>query len=290
MFRIVDINKSAKRISYFLVYIFNLYFHCSWLISVGKVERAMKVLRKAARTNGKTISEEEWTEMKQCFDLKFADGRSSKKYTCLDLFKNFRRFVVTTILIVSWMIVALVYDAHVRVVELFHTDVFITFSLASLVEAPAGILPIFLVDRIGRKPIVTASLLLCAVSSLCTGLLKSQWDVTIAAIVARFFVTIALNVCQQWASEILPTVVRGQGLSVVNVMGQAGVMISPIVIYTHHYYRSLPMFIVTLLLVIGALAILVLPETMNATLPETLEEAEKRWILSCRKRKIKDDQ
>jgi len=84
--------------------------------------------------------------------------------------------------------------------------------------------------------------------------------------------------------------VRGQGLSVVNVMGQAGVMISPIVIYTHHYYRSLPMFIVTLLLVIGALAILVLPETMNATLPETLEEAEKRWILSCRKRKIKDDQ
>ncbi|XP_016956025.1 solute carrier family 22 member 3 isoform X2 [Drosophila biarmipes] len=262
----------------------------SWLISVGKVERGMKVLRKAARINKKNISEEEWLKMKQCFELKFADEQSGKKYSFLDLFKSCRRLVVIAILIISWMIVALAYDAHVRVVELFDTNVFITFSLASLVELPAGILPILLLDRIGRKPIMTAALLFCAASSLSTGLLKSQWDVTTSAIVARFFVGIAYNVEQQWASEVLPTVLRGQGLAVINVLGQVGALLSPVVIYTHHYYRSLPMFIITLLLVIGASVILLLPETKNTTLPQTLEEADKRWVINCRCRKVKDDQ
>ncbi|KAH8364627.1 hypothetical protein KR084_009314 [Drosophila pseudotakahashii] len=257
----------------------------SWLVSVGKVKRGMQVLKKAARINGKIISNEEWSEMQQCFELKFVEEQSSQHYTCLDLFKTLPRAVIMMILIITWMIASLVYDAHVRVVDLLDTDVFITFTVASLVELPAGIVPILLLDRVGRKPIMIASMLLCAVCSLAAGLLKGQWDVTIAALFARLFVTIVYNVGQQWASEILPTVLRGQGLAVINVMGQVGALISPIVIYTHHYYRSLPMFIVTLLSLIGAVVILVLPETRNTVLPHTLEEAEKRWTLSCRKQK-----
>ncbi|XP_017012290.2 solute carrier family 22 member 7 [Drosophila takahashii] len=262
----------------------------SWLVSVGKIKRAIQVLKEAAKTNGKTISEEQWSDMQQCFELKFLDEQSNKQYTCLDLFKTLRRAVVMIILIITWMIAALVYDAHVRVVDLLDTDVFITFTVASLVELPAGIVPILLLDRVGRKPTMIASMLLCASCSLFAGLLKGQWNVTIAALCARFFVCIVYNVGQQWASEILPTVLRGQGLAVINVMGQVGALISPIVIYTHHFYHSLPMFIIAFLSLIGAVVIVVLPETRNTVLPHTLEEAEKRWTLSCRKQIIKADQ
>ncbi|EDV51063.1 solute carrier family 22 member 7 [Drosophila erecta] len=258
----------------------------SWLLSVGKVDRGIKVLRDAAKANGKTVSEEVWSEMQECFELKFANEQAGKQYTSLDLFKTFRRFVVLTILIVSWMIVALAYDAHVRVVQILDTDVFITFSLCSLVEIPAGIVPMFLLDRIGRKPMMSVVMLLCATSSLCVGLLRGQWAVTTAAILARFFATMAYNVGQQWASEILPTVLRGQGLAIINIMGQMGALISPLVLSTHRYYRPLPMFIVTLVSCIGASIILVLPETKGATMPQTLDEAEKRWTLRCKDRKI----
>ncbi|XP_016981365.2 solute carrier family 22 member 3 [Drosophila rhopaloa] len=256
----------------------------SWLFSVGKVERGMEVLKEAAQSNGKTISDKEWSEMQQCHEQSFAKENSGKHYTILDLFKTFRRFVVTSILIMCWMIVALVYDAHVRVVSLLDTDVFITFSLSSLVEIPAGIVPILLLDRVGRKPVMAAVMLFCAVFSLLAGLLQRQWDVAIAAIIARFFVTIAYNVGQQWASEILPTVVRGQGLAAINVMGHTGALISPIVIYTHRYYRALPMFIITLLSVIGGVIVFILPETKGTVLPHTMDESDKRWTLRCRER------
>ncbi|XP_017129329.1 solute carrier family 22 member 3 [Drosophila elegans] len=262
----------------------------SWLFSVGKVKRGMQVLKEAAKSNGKTISDKEWSEMERCYELDFIDEHSGKHYTCLDLFKTFRRFVVTTILILSWMIVALVYDAHVRVVALLGTDVFITFSLSSLVEIPSGILLVFMLDRVGRKPVMIAVMLCCAAFSLLAAFLQRQWDVAIAATVARFFITMAYNVGQQWASEILPTVVRGQGLSGVNVMGQIGALISPIVIYTHRFYASLPMFIITLLSVIGGVIVMVLPETKGTMLPQSMDEADRRWTLRCRDRKINGNQ
>nr|AAY54642.1 IP12446p [Drosophila melanogaster]AAY55282.1 IP12746p [Drosophila melanogaster]AAY55323.1 IP12646p [Drosophila melanogaster] len=261
----------------------------SWLMSVGKVDRCIEVMKEAAKANGKIISEEVWSEMRECYELKFANEQLGKQYTSLDLFKTFPRLVVLTILIVTWMTVALAYDAHVRVVEILDTDIFITFSLSSLVEIPAGIVPMLLLDRIGRKPMMSAVMLLCAASSLFVGILKGHWNASTAAIAARFFATMAYNVGQQWASEILPTVLRGQGLAIINIMGQMGALLSPLVLSTHRYYRPLPMFIITLVSVIGALIILFLPETKGATMPQTLDEAEKRWTLRCRDRKINED-
>ncbi|XP_017070551.2 solute carrier family 22 member 3 [Drosophila eugracilis] len=262
----------------------------NWLISVGKVDRGIEVLKEAAKTNGKTVSDKEWSEMKECFELNFAAEQSRKQYTCLDLFKTFRMLVVMTILIFNCMIVALVYDAHVRVAALLDTDVFITFSLCSLFEIPAGILPMITIDRFGRKPIMSAVMLFCAASSLSVGLLKRKWDKVILAIIARFFVTMGYNIGQQWAAEILPTILRGQGLALINVLGSCGALLSPIVLFTRHYYHSLPMFIVALLSVIDGVIVIFLPESKGTVMPHTLEEAEKRWTLRCRDRRINTDQ
>ncbi|KAH8349473.1 hypothetical protein KR067_005564 [Drosophila pandora] len=253
----------------------------SWLLSVGKIDKGVKVLRKAARINNKTVSEEDWSELRRCYTLQYNNQQSEKTISCVDLFKRFRRCCVMTVLITFWMIIALVYDVHVRAVFLMGTDTFLTFSLSTLTEFPAGIVPMFLVDRVGRKPVAMSVMILCALCSLLAAVLPGKWDAAIAAIFGRLFIAIGFNVGQQWATEIIPTVVRGQGIAVINVMGCAGALLGPYVIYTEQFYHSFPMIANTFLSIVAAGLLILLPETNNEVLPQSLEEAEQRWTLCC---------
>lgn len=247
-------------------------------------------MKKVAKANGKTLPDAEWLEMQLCFELNNASQHSAKTYSFLDLFKTFRRAAIILMLIVSWAVVCLVYDAHVRIISSLGTDIFITFSVASLIEIPAGILPLFLVDRVGRKPLMISMLVLCGIFSFLVGMLRGKCEIAIAAIFARFFVTVAYNVDQQWTVEVLPTVVRGQGWAVINVLGHSAILLSPFVVHTEHFYHSLPMFIITLISIIGAVVVICLPETKGTFMPHTLEEAEKRWTLRCRNRRPMENQ
>ncbi|XP_022208319.2 carcinine transporter [Drosophila obscura] len=248
-----------------------------WLLSVGKVERGFKVIRKVAKINGKTVPEDVLAAFRECSEIAYHEEQSAKKYTLLDIFKSCRMGRIVLILILNWMIIALVYDAHVRVITNVGTDIFVSFSLANLTELPGGLVPLVLLDRTGRKIMLFTVLLLCSLGSLLAGVLSKKWDIAIAAIFGRLCVTIAYNVGEQWAAEILPTVVRGQGLSLIHIMGAAAAVISPFVVYSGDYSASLPMKILAGLAVIGAVLVLFLPETTNVALPQTIEEAETRW-------------
>lgn len=80
----------------------------------------------------------------------------------MDLFKSFRMCLITLDLVIIWMIIALVYDAHVRTIIDIGPDIFITFSVASAVELPACLVPMFLLDRVGRKCMSLAVFIGCS--------------------------------------------------------------------------------------------------------------------------------
>lgn len=55
------------------------------------------------------------------------------------------------------------------------------------------------------------------------------------AILARLGVNIAANIGFQYAAEILPTVVRAQGVSLIHIIGYIAHIIGPYVIYLVKY-------------------------------------------------------
>lgn len=51
------------------------------------------------------------------------------------------------------------------------------------------------------------------------------------AIAGRFCVNISYNIGLQYAAELLPTVVRAQGVALIHIMGYVATIISPFVVY-----------------------------------------------------------
>ena len=64
--------------------------------------------------------------------------------------------------------IAVVYDGHARNTTNLGLNVFMTFSVASVTELPAGLVVVFFLDKWGRRALAFGSLLGSAVFSLAT--------------------------------------------------------------------------------------------------------------------------
>ena len=64
------------------------------------------------------------------------------------------------------MVIALVFDGHVRNVDNLGLDVFVTFSVATVTEFPADILLILLLDRWGRRILACSTLVISGIFSI----------------------------------------------------------------------------------------------------------------------------
>lgn len=94
------------------------------------------------------------------------------------------------------------------------------------------------------------------------------------AIIARFGINVAYNSGAQYAVELIPTEVRGQGVAAIHVAGYAATFFSSHILYLRHFHQAFPELILGLLCLFGSIACLFLPETLHRTLPVTVQDGE----------------
>lgn len=162
------------------------------------------------------------------------------------------------------------YDGHVRCLDTLGMDVFTTFSIASATEFPAELLIIYTLDVFGRRWTLFTAVILSATFSLCASSTPIGVAYTSLAICGRLFINVASNVAMQYAAELLPTVVRGEGVAFIHVMGYACSIFSPFIAFSSRIMYNLPMIILGGGCVFAAILGLFLPETLMEQLPQTL--------------------
>lgn len=87
-------------------------------------------------------------------------------------------------------------------------------------------------------------------------------------------INVAYNSGAQYAIELIPTQVRGQGVSAIHVSGYAASFFSTHILYIRKFWTAGPEIVLGVLLVLGAISCLFLPETLNKTLPVSLQDGE----------------
>lgn len=107
------------------------------------------------------------------------------------------------------------------------------------------------------------------------------------AIMGRFCVNISYNIGLQYAAELLPTVVRAQGVALIHIMGYVASIVAPFVVYLAVVSPILPLFLLGILGILGGILSLFLPETLDKDLPQTLQDGEEFgkdqgiWDMPC---------
>lgn len=178
------------------------------------------------------------------------------------------------------MVMTLCYDAIARNVNGLGYSPFVTFTMTSAAILPGSIIILAVQDHIGRKALAMSALFISGVFIAAVAIILSLTESSNATlllsltIISRLSIIVAYNSGSQYAVELIPIEVRGQGVSVVHLVGYAASFFSPQILYLSNFWRPLPEIIIGVLLVCGSIACLFLPETLNKTLPVTLADGE----------------
>lgn len=168
------------------------------------------------------------------------------------------------------MVISLCFDVVSRNVEGMGISPYIMFSLSALAILPASLFVALLQDRIGRKGMAAGSLLVGGFFTVAAGITiayqKEYHNGILLAcltIAARFGVAISYESGSQYAIELIPTCVRGQGVAAVHVTGFAASFLAPYILWLGTFFRAAPSIVLGILFFTGSLACLLLPETLN---------------------------
>ncbi|XP_059610037.1 organic cation transporter protein-like [Phlebotomus argentipes] len=263
-----------------------------WLVSQGKIDKAIKILRKFEKINGTDVPPQIYNDFTESCAKIREEETDTESYSVLDLFRTPRLRKITIVLVLIWMAISLVFDGHVRNVGSLGLDIFFTFTVAAATEFPADTLLTLTLDRWGRRWLACGTMVFSGVFSLLATVVPIGVYSATLAILGRFAVNISYNIGLQYAAELLPTVVRAQGIAFIHIMGYVASIVAPFVVYLSNITVSLPLVVLGIVGILGGLLSLLLPETLNHELPQTLADGEefgrgqRIWDFPCCSKKI----
>jgi hypothetical protein len=270
-------------------------FTFRWLVSQGRIKKALGILKKFEKINGKEVSPQIYKDFSDSCARMQEEEAANSSYSLLDLFKTPRLRNITILLILIWMCISLVFDGHVRNVGSLGLDFFFTFTVAAATELPADTLLTLTLDKWGRRWLAFGTMVMSGVFSLLAVCVPVGVASATLAILGRFSVNISYNIGLQYAAELLPTVVRAQGVAFIHIMGYVASILAPFIVFLSHIMVELPLIVLGLLGIFGGCLSLFLPETLNHELPQSLSDGEEfgrgqgMWDFPCCAKRVDDD-
>lgn len=241
-----------------------------WLIAKKRGQEAKVNLIKAAKVNKKEVSDE---ILEQAVEL---PSKESIDSNFLDLFRtpNLRKKTIN--LFFNWFVNSGVYYGLSLNTGNLGGNAYLNFVISGAVELPAHALTIFLLDRVGRRLPLCIYMILGGIALLCTMFVPKDmtWLIITLSMFGKFCITASYAVIYVFTAEIFPTVVRNVGVGSSSMVARIGGALAPYVNILGLKWRPLPLLIFGSLSCTAGILALLLPETLNRKLPESIEEAE----------------
>lgn len=258
----------------FLLYWWFIPESARWLLTKGRTQEAKDILQRASLENGVDMPREALdTLLSHNGDDSAPDYR---KPSLFDLFRypNLRRKSI--LLFFNWLVNSGTYYGLSWHVSNLGGNDYINFLISGLVEIPAYTFLIFTLNRWGRKIILCGCMLMSGVSLL--GILfvppDAPWLVVCLAMIGKLAITSSYGAIYVFTAEQFPTVIRNVGLGASSTFARIGGVIAPYIIHLSDIWMPLPFVIFGSCVLFGGTMSLLLPETLNKKLPESIQDGE----------------
>uniref|UniRef100_A0A3Q1EVZ4 Solute carrier family 22 member 4 n=1 Tax=Acanthochromis polyacanthus TaxID=80966 RepID=A0A3Q1EVZ4_9TELE len=243
-----------------------------WLLSQGRVKEAEAILVHIAKINKVEAPKAIFTQA----EVEDLSALKDKRYTILVLLKSCNIFSLTLISSFLWITITLNYFGLVLNTSNLHGNPYLNCFLSAVVEVPAYIIALLLLQRCSRHFCQSSTLFLAGVMILCVRLIPIDIPAVgvFLEMVGKFGITSAFCVVYAVTSELFPTVIRNTAMGCCSMAARIGTIISPFIIYLGRYFKPLPYIVMGVLALSGAGLCYLVPETYGKALPETMSQMQ----------------
>ncbi|XP_075226803.1 organic cation transporter protein-like isoform X2 [Lycorma delicatula] len=247
-----------------------------WLIAVGRQKEAMKILTEAAQRNNNPIPKEIIGPISKEKEIK--DG--GNKVGVMDLFRtpNMRKKSLSAFFV--WAGCGLCFYGLTQYVSHIGGNIFINVIVSGSLIIPGMLFSIYGMEKFGRRTTLAGGQIITTTSCFLLILFHqgdskqlSMAEVALGAI-GILGCGISFPTLYLFSGELFPTVIRNIGVGSGSVCARVGSMIAPFVASLDQLHPQLPPLAFGTISLIGALVGLLLPETVNCELPQTILEGE----------------
>ncbi|KAK5853406.1 hypothetical protein PBY51_007193 [Eleginops maclovinus] len=256
----------------FIFYIWVLPKSARWLMANDRQEEAWELIRKAAQINGKPLSKD--LEMCQVCRAE-VKNEVQKKHSFVDLVRTPKMRKQSLIVFYLWFANVLVYYGLSLNISDFGMNIYLTQLIFGLVEMPARTITLFTLNR-SRKFSQLAFLAVGGTACLLTIFIPDDLSVikTVLAMIGKFGITASLSIIYVYSAEVFPTVIRQNGIGIGSMCARTGGVLAPMMHLLRRLNPHAPMVLCGLCPLLGSALTLLLPETANKPLPDTIEDIE----------------
>ncbi|CAE1142017.1 SLC22A4_5 [Acanthosepion pharaonis] len=210
-----------------------------WLLTVKKEKEAEIILNKMAKVNNRNFSYKS-----DEIEISVVEDRTVRLWKIFTIPKLRKR---TFILMFNWFVVSFAYYGMVLHTEHLSGNIFLNFLFGALVEIPAYLMCVVLLDRIGRKKLYIAFM---AIGGICGIMIifslmytpgDFQRNKTSLALLSRLCITGSYGIIYLHTCELYPTCVRNGALGYLSTFATLGGTISPYIIMTRTLATGMPL-------------------------------------------------
>ncbi|XP_039494111.1 organic cation transporter protein [Drosophila santomea] len=263
----------------FLCYYWIIPESARWLLMKGRKDEAFVIIEKAAKENKVQVPNEIYEQLvDEVAEKKKQDemAASQPAATVFDLLRypNLRR--KTLLIFFDWFVNSGVYYGLSWNTNNLGGNQLVNFVISGAVEIPGYTLLLFTLNRYGRRSILCGTMLVAGISLLATIFVPSDmnWLIIACAMIGKLAITSSYGTIYIFSAEQFPTVVRNVGLGASSMVARVGGILAPYLKLLGEIWRPLPLIICGALSLTAGLLSLLLPETLNKPMPETIEDGE----------------
>uniref|UniRef100_A0A1L8DEQ3 Putative synaptic vesicle transporter sv2 major facilitator superfamily n=1 Tax=Nyssomyia neivai TaxID=330878 RepID=A0A1L8DEQ3_9DIPT len=257
-----------------------------WLVNMNRTRSAAKIIDRAARMNKSPLTADAKKMLDDALQKNVETEEKSEKLKAEEpIVKEYRLMAALksrTLLLrlincsYCWIAICFVFYGMSMNSVTVAGDKYLNFILTCLIEIPgAGICCLFM-DRIGRRPMLCISLILSGASCIAFIFLSDLPEAAQLTVflIGKLNISMSFITIYVYTAELFPTELRHTLLATCSMFGRIGSILAPFTPLLGKYVESLPMILFASLAISSGVFIMFAPETLNKTLPDTLQEAE----------------
>ncbi|XP_038058625.1 organic cation transporter protein-like [Patiria miniata] len=267
--RLLQLVIALPTVLYFLLF-FYMPESARWQMSKGRYKQAEKTLRKVAATNKKEFPE----EMFSPDVIGAAKEESGGQQTVVGLFRTPNMCIKTLNLMFNWFVNNMVYYGLGLSTSDFGVDDYVAAAIAGFVEFPSIVYCVIALQYSGRRVNLSGTMVVGGIACVICAFLEMGVARTIIAMVGKFCISASFAIIYVVSGEIFPTPVRSAGMGLSSMAARISGIISPFMLELKSLWAPLPFVVFGVLSIAAGSLALLLPETKDKKLPETMEEGE----------------